>query len=240
MLMLDGGDVGKTLNERQAWSTPILLDVMVDMGYDAMALSDRDAADTTFTWLKAGHNKNMQMLTGNLKDGPVQAEAWTVLEKGGAKVGVVAAFPEQFARRMPQFSQEPLHAYLDESSKALDGESVDFKVLLFHGTPFAAQKLATSRKDFDVILVGHSAGAEMGADIKDGAIPMVGPGDRGREVAFLTLKKSPSGASVEAKIIALDGEVKDSDKADAYLEKVAKVAESKMKEWQSKRSSGTN
>ena len=225
LLLVDGGDVGLTTRKNAVWQIPILYEAMAAMGYDVIGIGERDADSTTFGWIAKYKSNKPTFLGGNLAKAKDITGQIAVFERNGLKIGVAAAVSEKVIMRNPFFTAEPIEAYLDAVAKQLDAEKVDFKVLLYHGDIYRARALSQKRKEFDLIFVGHSNGRPMSSEFYPDAVPIVGPGDRGRELALVTLRKTSAGLTrVDCDIIPLDDKVASSPKATPYVQKNRETA----------------
>jgi 2',3'-cyclic-nucleotide 2'-phosphodiesterase (5'-nucleotidase family) len=229
MILVDGGDTGLSTRPNIVWQIPMLWEAMAKMGYDAISLGERDCEATTFEWIQS-QSSGPVFLAGNVATTKSFAGNIAIFTKNGLKVGLVAAVSEKIIMRNPYFTAEPLAQYLEQAKKDLAAENVDFKVLLYHGSGHEARTLAKTHKEFDVILVGHSNGRPMSGKFYTDSVPIVGPGDRGRELALVTLKKDAGGkAKVTSDIIPLDDTVASSPKGAAYAKKAKEIAIQKAK-----------
>lgn len=224
MVIVDGGDVGLAAQELHAWKTPLLWEAMQEMGYEVVALGTRDVTPETKEWLAARNGTAPAFLIGNVKDAGKLASHTVVLERNGVRIGFVAGLSIQSLSSFREHGAVPLDEYLDARLKELKEAQVDYKVLLFHGATFEARKLAQERKDFDLIFVCRNAGRPMHSTIQPELVPMVGPGDRGREVALVKLGKIDGETQVSCDVIPLSDEVPASGKADKYIKKAAEIA----------------
>jgi 2',3'-cyclic-nucleotide 2'-phosphodiesterase (5'-nucleotidase family) len=227
--MIDGGDVGISTRPNIVWQIPMLWEAMGAMGYDVVSLGEGDCDEATFEWIKS-QKSGPAFLAGNVANTKSFAGNIAVVTRNDMKIGIVAAVSEKIMRRNPYFRAEPLQHYLEEAKKDLAKENVDFKVLLYHGSKYEARTLAKTHKEFDVILVGHSNGRPMSSEIYADSVPIVGPGDRGRELALVTLKKDAgANAKVTCDIIPLDDTVASSSKGESYAKKAKDIAIQKAK-----------
>lgn len=230
MVMVDGGDVGLSNRANIVWQIPLLWEAMGAMGYNIISLGERDCDEATFEWIKS-QKSGPTFLAGNIAATKSFAENFAVVTRNGLKIGIVAAISDKITMRNPHFTAESLQQYLEEAKKDLAAQNVDFKVLLYHGSDYEARTLAKTHKEFDVILVGHSNGKPMSAKINDDSVPIIGPGDRGRELALVTLKKEASAnVKVTCDIIPLDDNVNSSAKGESYAQKAKDMAIQKAKE----------
>lgn len=228
-MLIDGGDTGEGSHPLRAWKTPILWDAMTAMGYDVFALGERDIADTTLIWLQKHKRKHPYFVTGNLmrKNSSMHLQKpYVVIKKGKAKIGIVAAMDTRMQSRLQGLSLTPVPDILNEAQKYFARKNADFRILVYHGLISDAQRLAQERTDFDLILLGHSIGRPMASRIQPNQVPVVGPGDRGRELAWVTLKKPVTTQpedKVQCTIIPLDDRVAASPRAIPFMRKAKQV-----------------
>ncbi len=199
------------------------------MGYDLISLGERDISDTSKVWLSARSMASTRFLGGNMtlkNDATPFLEPYAVLQKGNVKIGVVAAMDVRLASRLPGIALEPVEQTLNQAQKAFARADVDFRVLIYHGLLSDAERLAAERTDFDLILLGHSIGRPMQNRAEPGRVPIVGPGDRGRELAWITLKKPAQSEEekFQCAIVPLGNHVPDSPKAQTLQQTFQKAS----------------
>jgi 2',3'-cyclic-nucleotide 2'-phosphodiesterase (5'-nucleotidase family) len=76
-------------------------------------------------------------------------------------------------------------------TKRLDGEGVTLSILLYHGSPEGAKRLATEVPGFDVIVVGHDQ--YLLEPVRSGDSLLVSPGEEGNRVGRLEITRTHSG-----------------------------------------------
>lgn len=191
-------------------------DVMSAMGYDLINVGKRDFADTAAVWLQERKEKKPLFLTGNIADstGKYIGEPYFILEHNGMKIGVVAALSLNYRN---YFRQQVLRApveVISDAQKEFRKEKVDFQFLIYMGRKKESIDVISTLEDFDLLLIGNSDGKPMEAQINDGQVPIVGPGDRCRELAVVTMtrEKREHPATVTCDIVPLGDGFSDSPK----------------------------
>lgn len=219
-MLVDGGDVGESISKRRGWLTPMLWEALEELGYDLIAIGKRDLADTSFQWLKSPRPKKAVYLTGNAstKDGAPITSPFQVIKRAGAKIGVVSAISKRYNGYFRNYRIGPVAETIDKALAAFNNEKVDFRILIFHGPRAEARKLAKQYKDFDLFFLSSGEGRPMRTetDAASGML-MVGPGDRGREMAFVTLEKKADRVEAKASVIVLDTSVRKSSDEVAHI-----------------------
>lgn len=225
---MDGGDTGEGAHVFRAWKAPVIWDAYQAMGYDVVGLGARDISDTSIVWLDQHQGKKPTFLAGNMKAKKgTLGKKYTIIEKGGLRIGIVHAIQPKMVSRLPGIVVTPEKEVLDEASAAFDQAQVDFKIAILQTMLTEARKIAQERKDYDLILVGRSRGRAMNSEILPNLIPLVGPGDRGRELAWVHLTKSGTApAKVTCTVIPLDDKVAPSAKAEPFMQKAKDTARS--------------
>ena len=241
LFLIDGGDTGEGSSYLRAWKPLLLWEAMMAMGYDFISLGERDISDTSKVWLTSHSMANTHFLGGNLRLKSTSRPfltPYTIVKKGDVKIGVVAAMDLRMQSRLPDFSFDPIEQTLNRAQRAFARENVDFRILIYHGLISDAERLATERTDFDLILLGHNLGRPMQDRTVPGRVPLVGPGDRGRELAWITLKKpfTSEEDKFQCTIIPLGNDVPDSPKAIPYMDKAARVGKQIYQEYRRRRS----
>jgi len=238
---VDGGDTGEGPAYLQGWKTVLLWEAMETMGYDLIAFGEKDFSDTSMVWLQSHNGKKTQFVTGNLiipGSSMHVKQPWAIVKRGDVKIGFVTALDPRLKTRIKGYDILPVQEILNQAQSAFTRENVDFRVMIYHGLIHEANKLAEERSDFDLILLSHSIGRPMQSRIHPGKVAMVGPGDRGRELAWITLKKpfNPElNDKVQAHIIPLDNSVASSPKADPILKRAQEVGKSIYEGFRQKR-----
>ncbi len=212
-MLVDGGDVGESISKRRGWLTPMLWEALEELGYDLIAIGKRDLADTSYQWLKSPRPKKAVYLTGNVttKEGAPITSPFQVLKRSGLKIGVVPVISSRYNGYFRNYRIQPVQETIDKALAAFNNEKVDFRVLIFHGPRTEARELAKKYTQFDLFFLSSGEGRPMRTEIdKETGMLMVGPGDRGREMAFVTLEKQGDKVSAKSSVIILDTSVRES------------------------------
>jgi len=228
LLLVDGGDTGEGAQVFRAWKAPVLWEAYRAMGDDVVGLGARDISDTSIVWLSQQQGKKPSFLAGNMKakKGSL-GQKYTIIDKGGLRIGIAHAIQPKMVSHLPGIIVTPENEILDEASAAFDRAKVDFKIAILQTLLTEARKIAQERKDYDLILLGRSRGRPMSSEIRPNLVPIVGPGDRARELAWVHLAKNDSApAKVTCKVIPLLMTVAPSAKADPIMKKAQETARS--------------
>lgn len=186
------------------------------MGYDLITIGKRDYADTAAVWLAKRDEKTPMFLSGNIADtaGVQIDQSYRIFKHNGAKIGIVSAISENYRSYFRNNKLLPPVETILNAQEVFRKKKVDFQILVFLGRKKESLDLISTLEGFDLMFLGNSNGKAMEAQIFDGQVPIVGPGDRGRELALVTLKKKKreEAALVTCDIIPLGDNVADSPK----------------------------
>lgn len=229
VLILDGGDTGESMSQRRGWVTPFIWSVMEEMGYDVIAVGKRDFADTSAIFLKQHGENGTTYLTGNIADSSKKfiGKPYQILKKGGLKIGVVSAISENYGGYFVHHVLNPSVETILNAQEQFRKEKVDFSILIYSGRSSEMIDFSSTLDGFDVIFQGNSSGRPMSSTLEGVKIPMVGPGDRGREVAVVTLTKSnrEEPAAVSSEEIILFPRIEDSPKYEPFNKKFMEMTQ---------------
>ena len=184
------------------------------MGYDVITIGKRDYADTSAIWLQKRRDKKPIFLAGNIADssGKCIGEPFRIFKHNGAKIGIVSAISENYRNYFRKNILLPPVETISKAQAEFRKKKVDFQILVYLGRKKESLDLMAGLEGFDLMFIGNSNGRAMEAQIIDGQTPIVGPGDRCREIAVVTLqkKKRENPALVSCDIVPLGDNVKDS------------------------------
>lgn len=201
MVLLDAGDAlgrdapaGKRsalpLEERAAFG--FILEAMGSLGYDAMAVGERDLALGVDGLKKRAAAAGVTLLAANLvgKDGKKPFEEHEILTVGGARIGVFAVVSgEAFARAgltvLPPLEQASLQA------RALRTAGVDLVVALLHLPQAASTELAKALDGVDFAIQAHDG--RVGSAQLAGKTLLTPSGERGRQLGRVEFELAPGG-----------------------------------------------
>ncbi len=186
------------------------------MGYDVITIGKRDYADTSAVWLKQRKKKKPMFLAGNIADssGKSIGKPYRIFKHKGAKIGIVSAISENYRNYFRKNILLPPVETILKAQEVFRKKKVDFQILVYLGRKKESLDLIAGLKGFDLMFLGNSNGKAMAAEIIDGQTPIIGPGDRGREIALVTLKKKKrrEPALVSCDIVPLGDNIADSPK----------------------------
>lgn len=243
VLLLDAGD-----HFFRSWNLPdrdlpqaratarFLSQTLGQMGGVAVAVGERDLALGTSFLKRTAAEAGLKLLAANLvhaASGTVAFDAWTLVERGGVKVGIVGLAPELSSDAQAYqvyqrngLATRPLRASVLEAANAARRAGAQLVVALVHLPQRQATDLLISlpRPGVDLALVAQ--------DRLTGPFRLVGPnltamlevGDRGKYLAEVRVQVSPLGSGIfdlgakaqaEANLKALDRRIADYEKAGA-------------------------
>jgi 2',3'-cyclic-nucleotide 2'-phosphodiesterase (5'-nucleotidase family) len=191
ILLLDAGDL---CDGRDGGLAAELLEVCDGLGYDAIAAGDREVSlGTTLLRELAGRHPllaNNLSLRPDLVPPPPLSDGPLVLEKPWGRVAVVALLDPSTLEGYPPALRDAITIAPPEAAARVElarlaADPSALRVLLFHGSWEAAERLAASVAGFDLIVVGHDGGLHEPQRI-GGAI-LASPGEEGNRVGMLEL-----------------------------------------------------
>ena len=167
LLVLDAGDTfhGQTISTLVQGET--IVDIMNEMGYDAMTAGNHDFNYGTERLLELAETADFPVLGGNLKkaDGHVLLQSYTIKEVDGVKIGIFGLVtPETKYKTHPKnvegliFEDPVTHA--KAMVEQLTGQ-VDVIIALSHlgmdeSSLYRGDKVAKEVPGIDIIIDGHS------------------------------------------------------------------------------------
>jgi hypothetical protein len=218
LLLLGAGDFSAEAGTLEMYRSRFLSQTMVEMGYDAVAVGERELGFGLGT-LKADAEAGLPLICANLYEGNKRFLPPSVTKKiRGAKVCVFALLGEKPRDIEALELRDPAaegRAVLDELR-----ETCDYVILLAHMERGKLLDLLPSLTGVDLVIRGHmvegDTARETCADTLNSAVDSVRQtvffaGDRGRNIGFVAIaahgrKKS---AIIESKLIHLDKNVAD-------------------------------
>ena len=219
LIVIDGGNFGQSVAERVAWKSAELFKTMCGIGYDAISLGDNDLFDGLADSVAAVGGE--RFLFSSLHTGMNLAPT-KVVSKSGVRVGFINAVSASVLARLQSSNggQSEVAGFVREQLGKLQTQNLDFYAVVFLGPQ--QELLELSRKFPEVDLWLQTNGDHHPIRQLDSAPStlVVSGGDRGREVAFITVEKAKGEGLVSASFrqIILDATIKDSPKATKYLD----------------------
>ena len=211
--MIDGGDFGEAAVGHNVWKTAELFKTMRDLRYDVIGLGERDLSPAFFETAAQQDGKNI-LLSGNLQSAAdIGAPPFRLIKRKSFKVGVVEAVSSLLQQGKALEPKDP-PVFLQQQLEAMQKQKADVMVVIYHGMAKEVMDLRSNFPQVDLWLVSHGLYRPLAqVSTSEGAI-VVGPGDRGREVGIITLKKEKKNAVRSATFaqIILDQHIPDSPK----------------------------
>lgn len=203
-----------------------LSEKMIEMGYDAVALGERELAHGPKPVVEQVEN-DLPFICANLyRDGETFLPPSIVKRVRGWKVGMFALLGEE-PRELGEFE---LRDPVIEGARAverLEEEGCDLIIMLAHMNRERLVEILPGLSGVDIVIRGHSRGlgdaAESCADSVGGAFETIGvpvffAGDRGRILGKVALSPGEDGAfSMQSDLIYLDDSVAEDSTAVADL-----------------------
>ncbi|MDZ7344370.1 MAG: hypothetical protein ONA90_07630 [candidate division KSB1 bacterium] len=213
LILIDGGDFGEAAVGRNVWKTAELFKVMRDLRYDVIGLGEKDLAPAFFETAAQQDGKAI-LLSGNLQPAvEIGAPPFRLIKRKSAKIGVVAAMSSMLQQGRALEPKDP-QVFLHQQIEAMQKQKAEVIVVIYHGTSNEVMALRPNFPQVDLWLVSHGIYRPLDQiPTTEGAI-VVGPGDRGREVGLMTLKKDKKSRTRSATFaqIILDQRIPDSPK----------------------------
>ncbi|MGH7492482.1 MAG: multiheme c-type cytochrome [bacterium] len=220
LVLIDGGNFGETPAGPSVWKTYEQLRLLHKMSYDAVALGQNDLcpalADSAANW------RCRDLLFSSFHAIKAKAEypAVKVIKKSDYKIGVVNVISASLNRLEDNSPAYDAEKFLSEQLSALKNQSADFLAVVYLGPPHELVALSTKFPEVDLWLQAH--GNHRPQNLIDSAkdAPIVSAGDRGREIAFITIEKEKAGTRTATSFnqIILTDRIADSPKAKPWIE----------------------
>ncbi len=194
MVVLDLGNWTTRKNPSYGYSMPVTMECLERMGYDALAIGDKEVSlglARTDTLLK---QHNLIGLNANIvsdSTGEPRFTPYRVIRAGDLKVGVTsviggdAVIARTIKEREGIRVEDPIEtgrAMLEQ----LRRKKVDLTVLIAHTGLRKGEILADSLSGYDVVLIGHG-GNIMAEPKKEKGVILAAAGSRSNQLGYLTL-----------------------------------------------------
>jgi hypothetical protein len=241
LLLLGTGDFSGETGVLEMFRSRFLAQTMADMGYDAVAVGERDLSFGLRS-VKEEAASGLPLICANLYEGTTRLVPPFVVKKiHGAKVGIFALLGE----KPREIEGLEFHDPAAEGRAVLDKlrKECDYVILLAHMERGQLHDLLADLTGIDLVIRGHVVEGEIAretcADTLGSAVDSVRQtvlfaGDRGRAVGFAAIA-GPSGgkrAIAESKLIRLDARVVDDPEMTAKVKRYLEEERLKKKELQ--------
>jgi 2',3'-cyclic-nucleotide 2'-phosphodiesterase (5'-nucleotidase family) len=224
LILIDGGDFGEAAVGRNVWKTAELFKTMRDLRYDVIGLGERDLAPAFFETASQQGGKTL-LLSGNLQPAAeIGAPPFRLIKRRSFKVGVVQAISSLLQQGKSLEPKDPV-VFLQQQLDAMQKQKAEVMVVVYHGTAKEVTELQPNFPQVDLWLLSHGVYRPLDQiPATEGAI-VVGPGDRGREVGLIIVKKQKKSSVRSATFaqIILDQRIPDSPKGKT-IEEIFRVA----------------
>jgi hypothetical protein len=225
LILIDGGDWSE-VSANLAKSMKLYRGMQA-LKYDALCMGRRELESALWDSIsaKAGFEKTLvaNIQTAGATNGKkLSSQSFKTIERGGIKVAVVSTWLENTPTSGGFYQILPAENYLRE--KLRDAKKSDVRVVSVYSNKNSADstlKAFTAKfPEVDAWLLAGGPGRVMSSVTATNGALIVGPGDRGRELGFLTIEKGKDVKQrrAEFKSIALGKWVKDSPAAKALME----------------------
>ncbi len=220
LILIDGGDWGEVGGNFAKSMT--LFRGMNALKYDALCIGRRELESALWDSLSAnaGFEKalvaNLQS-TSATNGKKLTPQPYRLVERGGTKIAMISTWLDDTRTAGGSYQIVPAENYLRE--KLNDVKKADVRVVSIYSNKNSSDstlKAFTAKfPEIDAWLLAGGPGREMSSITAANGALIVGPGDRGRELAFLTIEKGKDATQrrAEFKPIILGKWVKDSPAA---------------------------
>jgi hypothetical protein len=197
---VDGGDFCPPPTEPNKLKAQLIREVMDDLGYDVMALGERELAFGHEYLLSLTEPTEMRVLSANILHGPGEkkvGEDYAILDVGGVKVGFLSLyFHQPRAGKMDHLTKEgfvPVDA-VEAAGRILPRlhDKSDMVVLLAHGPWTKIRGFLDEVSDFDFVISVHEGALDRtGREINE--TTLMKAGNRGQNIGKVTFVVDPEG-----------------------------------------------
>lgn len=207
------------------WKTYEQLRLLHKMNYDAVALGQNDLcpalADSAAKW------RAREWLFSSFPAAQTRANVppSRIVKKSDFKLGVVSAISPALQRAANTGSAQDVPAFLHEQLEHLKKQKADFLAVVYLGPPH--ELLALSKKFPEVDLWLQANGNHRPQNLIESAnhALVVSAGDRGREIALITITKEKGGSRTAANFnqFILTDRIADAPRAKSWIENYRKA-----------------
>lgn len=230
LVRIENGDLTEAAGRQDELKAEALADMLGAMGYDALALGEKDLRLGLAQLVSIQSRFRGAILCANLlgPDGkPALKETTTVTRTVQGKphtVTIVGLLSDQLASPMPATAQE---LSVEAPSKSLDRllpalrRAPGTRILVYHGPKAEAEQLVRAYPLFSLVLYAHAGDVPSPAS-RLGAATLVGGGQRGKHVGLAVV--TPGSATITVTDTALGPQFADHPNVtaikSAYLDRV--------------------
>ncbi len=200
MILVDGGDFSPRATEPDKIKAEVIREAMDMMGYDVLAVGEREL-DYGYDFYKSLiEGTEMQVLAANVTHGPEGepvGDDYVIMDAGGVKVGFVNIFVNHVPpSRKDMFEehgyevQDPVETLKRNLPKAK--EKSDYLILLAHAPWGALNEILKEVSGIDFVIAAHEGGTDRGPRDLHGT-KLMRPGNRGQYLGKLEIVIDPQG-----------------------------------------------
>ncbi len=241
LLLISAGDFCSGTGIIDIYRARYLSDKMVEMGYDAVALGERELGHGPKPVLEQAES-GLPIICANLfmENEPVFPPS-VVKRVRGWKVGIFALLDEE-PRDLGELELRDPVIEGSRTVERLEDEGCDLIIMLAHMSRERLLEILAGLEGVDIVIRGHARGrddaAESCADTLGGlyetiGVPVFFAGDRGRILGKVSLSPGEGDVfSMQSELIYLDGRVNEDSTAVADLRAYFAVEAEKRREMQ--------
>jgi hypothetical protein len=241
LLLISVGDFFAGKGIIDMFRAQYLSEKMIGMGYDAVALGERELAHgpkPILEQVEAG----LPLICANLfRDGEPLLSPSIVKRVHGWKIGIFALLGEE-PRELGELEMRDPVVEGSRAVERLENEGCDLIIMLAHMSRERLVEVLSGLEGVDIVVRGHTKGigdaAESCADTVGGlfetiGIPVFFAGDRGRILGKVAMSPGVNGAlSMQSELIYLDDTVAEDSAAEKDLEAYFEMEAGKRHEMQ--------
>ena len=177
-----------------------IFEIYAELGYDVIAVGDQEFADGAAAMVE--RSEVYPLVSHNLTVCPTEESCFIitmapiVLERGDWRIAIVAVIDtEVFYFADPEIKkalkiEDPL-LVAQTSLERLQGEELDARILLYHGSSHRLEELSGGLEGYDLVLSAHDQVLIDGRSMS--GVPVYSPGPEGNRLGELTLRKNRRG-----------------------------------------------
>lgn len=200
MIVVDGGDFCPRATEPNKLKAELIREMMDYMGYDVLAVGERELAFGYDYFLSLTAPSDMHIVNSNVFHGPRKkkvADDYVILDTGGVKVAFFSVFfhVSNIGTRDPMAGGDFITEDAVEAAKRLLPrlhEKADIVVLLAHGPWKQTHEFLNEVSDFDFVISAHDGGLDRVGREMNGTVLMKA-GNRGQHVCKAAFVVDPEG-----------------------------------------------